>query len=164
MSPTDLPGKVAEKFTKSLEQSRKHRVLKHTNTLFEVQSFTDPQHFRVVDFERQTCSCGFFREHGVPCRHMCAAALSVKVHPKTFIIPERTREVLRQTYDGVTIPIDLGTLTDDGMKAPTGTKKRGRPNHNRIPSATEKAPRNTVKCGKCGKRGHNKRSCKAATD
>ena len=164
MAPTDLPRKVSKKFAKCLEQSRKLRVLRHTNTLFEVQSLKDPRQFRIVDFERRTCSCGFFTEHGIPCRHMCAAALSVKIHPKTFIIRERTREALTQTYTGVTIPIDIGTLTDDGLKGPIGTRKRGRPKEKRIRSATEKGPRHTVKCGRCGKRGHNKRSCKAVID
>ena len=86
------------------------------------------------------CSCGFFTEHGVPCRHLCAAALYIKLHVPMLVIPELRIEALRATYYGTTMLVDLNELTDDGLAPPIGTKRRGRPNEKRIQSSAEKNP------------------------
>ena len=101
-----------------------------------------------------------FSEFGVPCRHVCAALFSVKQNPISFVCPERRLEALQLTYLGGTIPVDVCSLIDVGMKPPMETKRRGRPKEKRYVSSTEKKPRKKVTCGICGGLGHNKRTCK----
>ena len=141
MNQTDLPQTVAEIFNKSLDDSRKLLVLRNTHTVFEVQRKNEPDLFRVVKLDPPSCSCGFFWEYGVPCRHLCAAMLSIKENPYRLIVRERLLSSLRETYVGVTVPIDLSTLDNDGLRAVTREKKRGRPKEKRYRSATEKGRR-----------------------
>ena len=157
---TGLPKKVNEMFLKCVDESRTLRVFVHTRTIVEVQRKNAPSLFRVVDLEAPTCSCGFYKEHGVPCRHICAAVIFLKGSPQTFIVPERRLSSLQAVYVGTTIPVDLSNLPDDGMKPPSCTKRRGRPKVKRIVSSAEKGPRQKVTCGLCGQKGHNIRSCK----
>ena len=102
--------------------------------------------FRVVDTEAMKCSCRFFDGHGIPCRHICAAVLSQRRRPQDLIIHERLLPTLVAMYDGFTVPVDSTLLQDDGLKAPTGTKKRGRPKEKRIRSSAETVLK-TVVCG-----------------
>ena len=116
-------------------------MIRHTRTVFEVERMTDPTDQRIVDFAAPSCSCGFFAEYGIPCRHLCAASLLMHQHPQRFVAPERTLDALRATYVGFITPIDMSDLADDGMKPPQETKRRGRPKRARIRSAAEKKPR-----------------------
>ena len=107
MRPTQLPNKVSKMFNASVEDSRTLRVYRHTNAVFEVESKNDPGFLRVVNLETVDCSCGFYKEHGVPCRHICAAALFVGENPDAFVIRERRLRALKAMYTGTTEPVDL---------------------------------------------------------
>ena len=127
-------------FLKCVDESR-IRVFVHARTIVEVQRKNAPSLFRVVDLEAPTCSCGFYKEHGVPCRHVCPAVIFIKGSPQTFIVRERRLSSLQAVYVGTTIPVDLSNLPDDGMKPPSCTKRRGRPKVKRIVLSAEKGPR-----------------------
>ena len=159
---TDLPMNVAKMLSECVEEGRKLKVLVHTSALFEVQRKNDPLFWRVVDLNTPSCTCSFFDEFGIPCRHMCAAAIHVNIHPKTLVIKQLQVVSLKETYEGSIVPVDLNNLEDDGTKPPRLTRMRGRPKVKRIPSSAEKQTRRTVVCGKCGLRGHNARTCKGA--
>lgn len=161
MPAGNLPKNVAKVFNKSLGEAERLHVERHTESRFEVQRMNDPTVFRVVDLDARTCSCGFFREHGIPCRHMCAAVLAKRENPIHLIIPERHLSTLVETYAGFSTPVDMTRVYDDGTKPPTETKRRGRRKEKRIPSVVEKKPKRSVRCRKCGGRGHNSRSCRA---
>ena len=160
MLPTQLPANVSEMYQRSLDESRTLRVLTNTNTLFEVERRHNKNEFRVVNLETGDCSCGFMREFGVPCHRLCAAAINNNIDPRSFIIPDLRLDTLQAAYAGMTLPIDLTVLQDDGLKPPLETKRRGRPKKKRIVSSAEKDVRRTVTCGHCGARGHNSRTCK----
>ena len=87
--------------------------------------------------------------------------LSTNTNPFNLVTPELRVKALQATYNGVTLPVDLHSLHEDGLQGPTTTKKRGRPKHKRIPSQAETNGKRVITCGICGKRGHNKRTCKA---
>ena len=157
--PDSLPPNVDEIFQKSLEDSWNLRVIRHSVSVFQVQRLHDQFSMRVVNLVVPDCSCGFYKEHGIPCHHICAAVNALKGDPQSYVIPERSLDALKETYKGVTIPVDVSYLTDDGMKGPIETKRRGRPKQKRIPSSAETSQRKTVKCGRCGQLGHNKRTC-----
>ena len=161
MRPSDLPGKVAKMLAKSREQGETLDVRPHTRTLFDVQMFNNRGSWRVVDLETMSCSCGFFDEHGVPCRHMCAAVLSIGGNPHDLVVPERRVERLKALWVGVITPVDPNLLTDDELRPPVVTKRRGRPNESRYKSTAEKRPKKIVRCGNCDARDHNTRTCPA---
>ena len=137
MDENSLPKRVRKMIEEGIEDGGKLTITQHTQTLFEVQRKTKPNSIRVVNFDTMSCSCGFYAEYGVPCRHMCKASMSMDLHPKELVIPERRVGALKRTYQGFIIPIDINYLEDDGTKAPTKTKKRGRPREKRIPSSVE---------------------------
>ena len=155
-----FPSNVEEKLQKSIQEAKTLCVVSGVRGKFRVQRLHHPNEMRNVSLAEMVCSCGFFTEHGVPCRHLCAAALSIKLHTPMLVIPELRVEELRATYDGVVMAVDLNELVDDGLAPPIETKRRGRPKQKRIQSSAEKKPKRTVTCGRCGKTGHNARTCK----
>ena len=162
MAETDLPPRVAKTLSENVDEGGKLKVLVHNSTYFEVQRKNDPLAWRVVNLEGPSCSCGFFDEFGIPCRHMCAAATQVGKHPKTLVLPQLHVGSLKETYMGHIVPVDLLNIKDDGTKASIKTRTRGRPKEKRIPSPIEKGTKRTVFCGKCRQPGHNARSCKVS--
>ena len=125
MLPHELPPNVSKTLTKAIERGRTLRLVKHISSLYEVERQEQHLHFRVVDLDARTCTCGFPQEHGIPCRHMCRVLMHEKVHPKHFVIPERRVGELKATYLDVTHPVDTSRLQNDGLESPTQTKRRG---------------------------------------
>ena len=160
MDETSLPKRVAELLHVSIEEGRKLRVDRHAETVFHVQSLNRPGTSRVVNLEMRTCTCGFYREHGVPCGHMGAAALSIRRNPNEYVIPQRCLATLWNTHVGYINPIDVNLLRNDGTRSPAKKMTSGRPREKRIRSQAENGPRRTVTCGCCGGLGHNSRTCK----
>ena len=161
MRPTGLPKNVEEMFSRSVSESRKLQVVQHTCNVFEVQRKNNTARFRTVNVETRMCSCGFYKECGVPCHHFCAAILFLKGCPKDYIVQEHHLETLKRTYIGTTIPVDQNGLQIDELQPPVETKRRGRRKEKRIKSSAENGPRRTVTCHRCGNTGHNARTCKA---
>ena len=159
MTDKDLPPNIAKTVKQSMDDGCRLKIFPHTPNVAEVQRKTSPGSTRVVNLQGPTCSCGFYAEFGIPCRHMCKAAIHIGQHPKTLVIKELQVPSLNDTYNDMTLPIDVNDLHDDGMAAPTKTKRRGLPKQKRIPSSASKVAKRTVTCGKCGGRGHNARSC-----
>ena len=164
MNVRGLPAKVAKLLDKSVLQAETLSVHQHTRTSFQVQSRHDQGTRRVVYMDPVSCSCGYRDEFGVPCRHICAVALFLEQEPSQYVVEERRRAALVATYVGDIKPVDTVLLENDGLKPPVGVKKRGRPKLKRIPSSAETQPIRTVKCSRCGERGHNARTCKSQTN
>ena len=159
MADTQLPRSVAEMLLRSVDEGSRLAVAEQTRVFYDVERKNDPTMTRVVDLSEPSCSCGFFREFGVPCRHLCAAILHVGQNLNDYVIPERSLTAPREVYAGFITLVDLNDLEQDQTKAPTKTKKRGRPKEKRMKSAAEVVPKRTVTCSLCQKKGHNSRSC-----
>ena len=150
-------------FKRSLDEGSGLFVIVHNRNYFEVERKNDSLKRRVVDLSVPSCSCGFYKEFGIPCRHICAAVFSKHENPKDLIIPERSLGALKMMYNGHIVPVDLNDLEEDQLKAPTKTKKRGRRKEKRMVSQAEKRVKRTVKCSVCNEKGHNSRSCPRKT-
>ena len=164
MEETDLPPKVSKRLCKNVNEGGKLKVLVHNSTYFEVQRKSRPLEWRVVDLDAPSCTCGFFDEFGIPCRHLCAASIRIGVHPKNLVMSQLHVRFLKETYSGHIVPVDMNGLESDGTKAPIKTRKRGRPKEKRFPSPIENTRKRTVVCGKCHQPGHNTRSCKVVEE
>ena len=70
LPPNSLPRNVDMMLSKSIEESWELDVLQNSMNIFEVQRRGCRLPFRVVDLGKMSCSCGFFREQGIPCRHI----------------------------------------------------------------------------------------------
>ena len=114
-----LPRKVAKVLSSSLEDGRSLRIVRHAREIFDVQSLTEPGVMRTVHLGDRTCTCGFYKEHGIPCRHICAACLLNNEHPKIYVVKERSLAELRATYSSFTTPVDVSLLEDNGLKPPS---------------------------------------------
>ena len=130
MRQTGLPKNDEEMFSRSVSDSRKLRVVQHSCNVFEVQRKNNPARFRTVNVETRMCSCGFYKECGVPCHHFCAAILFLKGCPKDYIAQEHRLETLKRTYIGTANPVDKNGLQIDELQPPVETKRRGRRKEN----------------------------------
>ena len=95
MHPDSLQKKnVAKILANAVEKALSLRLVRRTPSIFEVERKDANLPFRVVNLNGRSCSCGFPQEYGIPCRHMCRALLSLRIHPKSFVVPERSLEAL----------------------------------------------------------------------
>ena len=71
MTDKDLPPNIAKSVKESMDDGCKLKILPHPPLVAEVQRKSSPSSTRVVNLQGPTCSCGFYAEFGIPCRHMC---------------------------------------------------------------------------------------------
>jgi MULE transposase domain/SWIM zinc finger len=125
-----------------------------------------------LDLERERCSCGEWQEHGIPCVH----ALAYFKDKEELLFEEIVQKVDKQyTYEMENellneniVPVCIDRLFPDRSTLPPGdalqSRPPGRPRKRRIrarskwASEPEKSP---IVCSRCGKRGHNVRTCVA---
>ena len=163
MSPDDLPDKVASRVFNSIESGRILKVIQNGESLFEVQQGPDSTHFRVVNTNTFECSCGYPQEMALPCCRVCAAMMFVSEDPRERVPVEMRAGTLLRLYGGSIMHVDTTTLTNDDLRPPQIRRGRGRPKLKRVRSAVERANARTVTCSRCGKAGHNARSCRPAS-
>ncbi|XP_022880790.1 uncharacterized protein LOC111398068 [Olea europaea var. sylvestris] len=88
----------------------------------------------VVDIEGHTCTCRMLQVDQLPCPHTLAV---IARNPSEWIVPKDFENI-------VVLP-------------PNQKRSCGRPTEKRFRSAVE--DNITVKCGRCGESGHNRRTC-----
>jgi hypothetical protein len=114
-----------------------------------------------LETDTGTCSCGFFEEHLIPCRHAIALCHERKIPPSRFIFCIYHTSTLRQTYSVPYPPVLTSDLVPDKSVLPPLVKKaRGRPSKKRTERGVKKGGAGGGrKCGKCGMTGHNRKKC-----
>lgn len=113
-----------------------------------------------VKVSRKECSCGRFQIDRIPCNHACAFLLHLRKNPEDAVDPLFLLENYRQTYCHRVLPIRMEDLEDDIEKLPpTTTRPRGRPKKVRQRHASERDRKQNT-CGRCGRKGYSKRTCK----
>lgn len=168
--------RVLKKLNESHDQSRRCRIVSEAGLTFEVQDYN----FKfVVNIERHECDCKRWDLSGIPCRHAWTAINHMRMDGETFLSPNHTKAAYIRAYDMMIQPVPQHNfwpngLTEDECSPPIVENKPGRPVVRRIrhpseggykrPKAPSKVPisrqRRPPKCGKCGGKGHNMRSCK----
>ncbi|XP_022865557.1 uncharacterized protein LOC111385405 [Olea europaea var. sylvestris] len=117
----------------------------------------------VVDIEGRTCTCRMLQVDQLPCPHALAVIASVKMDPYEFCSYYYTREAYKSTYNETVFPVgnpnewivpkDFENIV---VLPPNQKRSCGRPTEKRFRSAVE--DNITVKCGRCGESGHNRRT------
>ena len=125
----------------------------------------------VVRPEVMWCSCGVWQDTLLPCRHACAVYRKSKSADENYILANLVHEYythgcVQAMFQKNIYPVSMDTVTYDGeTNPPRVSEKRsaGRPRMKRLNprSKYEEAEDSPIVCSKCGKAGHNKRTCSA---
>lgn len=140
--------------------SRSFTVQRSSAFLFEVH---DRGKILAVDLHKRTCSCKCWQMVGIPCSHALTCIEKMHQNPYEFTDQYYTVSMYRVAYEGVIYPVpNVGEVVveDDPAEfvhAPDVRAPPGRRKLKRIPSQVIE---NGSKCGLCGRRGHNRRTCK----
>lgn len=116
---------------------------------------------RVVNFAKQTCTCGEYDVSRFPCLHVFLAVtqagiVQTDVIPRIFLMTS-----LKALYAGRITPIDINTVPSDGVTIPQPLPKtRGRPRKVQQIQQFGDPKQEKLSCSVCGVKGHNKRTCK----
>ncbi|XP_022880586.1 uncharacterized protein LOC111397848 [Olea europaea var. sylvestris] len=118
----------------------------------------------VVDIKKQTCTCGMLQVDLLPCPQALAVIANTKRDPYTFYSYYYTRDAYLNAYEDSIYPVGnpcQWTLSKEVQHeivlASNQKWSCGRSTEKRKRSSREGKP--TVKCGRCGGHGHNRRRC-----
>ncbi|KAL3642159.1 hypothetical protein CASFOL_012974 [Castilleja foliolosa] len=146
------------------ELSRSYSTRQVNNVTYYVG---DGKKNTVVDLHGRTCTCRRFQLDKLPCSHALAAAAVKEVSKFDLSSPYYSSEYLLLAYSESIMPVghedEWNTpfeVSNPTLLFPKNVRGIGRPdNTSRILSQGEEPP--LVKtCGKCKKKGHNRRTCK----
>ena len=115
------------------------------------------------------CSCGVWQDCLYPCRHGCAVYRKWNEVDINYVVTNLVDAKykfgnVKNTFARNIFPVSLDAIQYDGITKPPVVNKRqpGRPKEKRIRNRSEYlAPEDSpVVCGNCGRRGHNRRTCR----
>ena len=140
------------------------------NNTFQVEAGLQNQF--VVDLEGRTCACRKWQLVSIPCVHAMAVIMTCNMNPYDYVDSYYKKESYIKAYQpviyGLNGPKMWPTTNNFPVQCPYFTKQRGRPKKSRNLQGDEVKKGGTSKlrknyyvgrCGICGQRGHNKRSC-----
>lgn len=145
---------------KTYTESRILQVRKACGWSFDV---VDGDKSFAVDLSSTSCSCRAWQLNRLPCKHACGAIESKSVYLYDFCDKYFTMELYRETYKGIINLIPTFEMHEYNanhalvINPPDVRSQPGRRRTQRIPS---QVVLRVLKCGRCHKKGHNRRSCK----
>ncbi|CAM9983831.1 unnamed protein product, partial [Phaeothamnion confervicola] len=171
-----ITGAVLRVYNEQDNLSRQYQVVQTDYYRAMVSNVNDPNASEnIVEINIRSCSCLFWQQRGIPCRHAIAAAriggllTDARGWFETSFPPFYRSATLRQAYVvSINVPARF-QLTSDGITKPAlRVKSVGRPAVKRRRSAGEGQPghygggagvKKSYKCSRCGSGEHNARSC-----
>ncbi|XP_024027683.1 uncharacterized protein LOC21396860 [Morus notabilis] len=163
VASTKLAEEAENEVRKNFEESSKLTTKPTNDDIFEVYNKNKSW---VVNMKQKTCTCGRLEHDQLPCSHSIAASNKMNMGIYKYSSYYYTNEALQNTYHHTVHPLgDSSTWNvPDNIKAmkifaPSTKNPPGRPRTNKIPSA-EETEKTKVKCGRCGRFGHNRKTCK----
>ncbi|KAG7373566.1 hypothetical protein IV203_034290 [Nitzschia inconspicua] len=132
---------------------------------------SQPETNRLLDVREQTCECGKWQEHRVPCIDAVAYYRLFETQTLQYIMDnhvsehykyETVNELLKENI----VPVSLDILDQDGVTLPPNRTKRssGQPRKKRIRKRSRFAhdpDKSPIVCSRCKKRDHNVKTCVA---
>ncbi|KAG7372186.1 MULE transposase domain containing protein [Nitzschia inconspicua] len=130
---------------------------------------TEPERSYVLNIREQTCECGKWQDHEVPCINAIAYYKKIEKQTLQYIIDNHVSgqykfETVNELLKDNIIPVCLETISADGITLPPNVVKRrsGRPKKVRLRKRTRFAhdpQKSNIRCSRCKKTGHNVRTC-----
>lgn len=157
---TEYPDEFHSILTQYEGEANHYEVLRVSENGFEVIDHQTGRQ-RIVDFNRQSCTCGEYDVARFPCLHVflaisSAGLMRAEVIPRMFLITS-----LKTLYGGRITPIDVETVESDKVTIPIPQpKSRGRPRKIQQIQQFGDVKQEKLACSICGVKGHNKRTCK----
>ncbi|XP_060969880.1 uncharacterized protein LOC133037083 [Cannabis sativa] len=142
-------------------QARKYEVTPVTTILHQVNVLEKGKF--LVNLLDKTCECNRFQQDEIPCAHAIAVFSKRGLRVYDYVADYYKTDEMKATYDTTVNPLpneSEWTLPEslEMIVLPPNTKKRaGRPRRRRISSKGE--PKVQLKCGRCKKTGHNRKTC-----
>jgi len=119
-----------------------------------------------IDISKKECSCGFYQEELIPCRHAIKFLTAIGKDPKNYCDDIHTVEYLREMYEEGDDSLRATVINDlriEPLIPPRVEILRGRKSKNRIESQSIVAPTvrktRTVICLLCNTQGHTRATC-----
>ncbi|KAK8540585.1 hypothetical protein V6N13_027104 [Hibiscus sabdariffa] len=138
---------------------------------YEVYARPIDQH--VVNLDNHSCSCRKWDLTGIPCMHAISVILMRQERPENYVSHYYSKDMQLQIYSNMVKPLRgpkqwANHGTNEPVIPPIIRRLVGRPQKNRKKEADEALTSTgrlgktgvQMTCSKCGKTGHNKRSCK----
>ncbi|KAM6598625.1 hypothetical protein CsatA_018234 [Cannabis sativa] len=162
---TRLTPSSEKKLIGNYVQSLRLTVKPANQNLFEV---IDEDRTRIVNLKERTCTCNRFQKDEMPCNHAVAVMKDLNINTYNYCAQYYTSKAWLQTYEETVYPVgnvrewELPEFFEDIIVLPPKERiKSGRPRKRRMAAAWETKKQN--KCGKCGQKGHNKKTCRRIT-
>jgi hypothetical protein len=165
---SELCSKIRKKVFKLKQGSNKWEVAWARELLFEVKDFFESF---TIDLNEKSCTCQRWKLTGIRCSHAITCIHYNKEEIDNYVDDCYKVPAYKTCYERMILPINGSTMWAKTrllpMKPPHLRRPLGRPKKNKVrepdePKAGTKLGRTGIakKCKKCGKLGHNKRSCK----
>ncbi|KAG8481110.1 hypothetical protein CXB51_025850 [Gossypium anomalum] len=133
----------------------------------------DSLRLNVVDLVENSCSCRNWDLTGIPCMHALAVIHLKEEFPETYVQTWYTKQTQLQIYSNFVNPVrgpkqwaslsNMLPILPPPLRRPPGKPTKVRRKEPNEPQTTERLSKRGVveiRCSKCKKVGHNKRSCK----
>jgi hypothetical protein len=158
---TEIVDIPLQKFNKRLRSSRRYRVFKSRNRIFQVQILDTGVKY-IVNLETTKCNCSFFWDYCLPCTYTITALRHETKDLYLYFHKGYKVKALQKTYKRFIIPFSIQDLLIAVSCYPLVYKKQPRqPKTKRIRRGLSK--RKPTTCGNCGQKAkHNARTCRSA--
>ncbi|KAG5627947.1 hypothetical protein H5410_013165 [Solanum commersonii] len=135
-----------------------------------IYSVSDEGKSFIVCLGNRSCTCKRFQMDGIPCPHAWAVLNNKNMLPDAYCSDFYKPKTVLKTYEVPVYPLPDVTewnvpehIAEEIVLPPRYKRPPGRPKKQRDKSFSELSKRKgTNSCSRCGNRGHNKRSCRAA--
>ncbi|KAL4353017.1 hypothetical protein GQ457_06G019860 [Hibiscus cannabinus] len=164
-------GPLCPKIQKKLEIMSELSNRNAGGQQYQVECGYGNQH--VVNMQALTCTCRRWELTGIPCNHAVSVMILTEVRPESHVHECYTKTTQERIYSNFINPIRGPNqwTPQEGcvpILPPPLRRPPGRPHKSRRKEADEPASTSTklsrkyvkLKCTKCGKPGHNIRTCK----
>ncbi|XP_015160621.1 uncharacterized protein [Solanum tuberosum] len=164
---TPLGKKFQEMLVLNADKSIRMMVVPSTDYIYSVN---DKGKSFIVCLENKSCTCKRFQMDGIPCPHAWAVLNNKNMLPDAYCSDFYKPKTVLKTYEAPVYPLPDVTewnvpehIAEEIVLPPRYKRPPGRPKKQRDKSFSELSKRKgTNSCSRCGNRGHNKRSCRAA--
>ncbi|KAK8646817.1 hypothetical protein V6N13_120587 [Hibiscus sabdariffa] len=167
-----LCPKIQKKLDLAIEHSARCWPTRAGDQMYQVSCGPSNQH--AVDLKCFTCTCRKWDLTGIPCSHAVSCMVLENLKPESFVHSCYKIETQQLIYKSLIKPMRgpnqwVTDTTCEPVLPPKLRRPPGRPKTKRKREADEAPQTSTSRftkrgvkmyCSKCGKSGHNKRTCK----